>query len=181
MSNQSQKLGQEQQSLPKQDWGSPEQLFKWLCQYFNFTLDAAASRKNALCPKYYSKKNNAFKKNWRVGAKGGDVWLNHPYSRYDNIKWAKKCRKEAKRGVTICNLGPADTSTDYFEYYYKYASGIYLIQGRLKFVGAAQFATFASALYVFGYDKLAPHYNPTQSKIVVLNNLSAYVRGGERR
>ncbi len=179
MSNQAQKLGQEQKSVPRSDWGTPDPLYQWLSKYFDFTLDAAASKKNAKCKKYYTKKKNAFRKNWKVGAKGGDVWLNHPY--VDHKKWIKKCNKEAKRGLTICNLGPADFTTDYFELYYKYATGIYLINGRIKFVGAAQFATFFSGIYVFGYDKLAPHFNPEGEKIVLLTGLSPYVRGGSRK
>jgi site-specific DNA-methyltransferase (adenine-specific) len=163
--------------VSKDEWATPKPLFDWCSHYFNFSLDAAASAENALCEKFYTKEQNALKKDWKKGAKGGDVWLNHPYSM--NETFIKKMKKESDKGVTICNLGPADTSCRYFELYYKYCSGIYLILGRVKFKGASHAATFSSGIYVFGKDKLGPAHNP-HGRIVTLLKVPPRIRGGVR-
>jgi phage N-6-adenine-methyltransferase len=178
---QAQKLGQAERKakVKKDEWGTPAKLHKFCIDAgYHFTLDAAATSKNALCKKFYTKKDDALKKNWYKGAKGGDCWLNHPYSM--NEKFIRKCAKEAKRGLNILNLGPADTSCKYFALYLQYCTCTYLISGRVKFKGAESAATFSSGLYVFGKDKLAAKYNPNGEKIVLLE-LSPRVRGGKRR
>lgn len=179
-STQHQKLGlkkPKEDNISKDDWGTPLALFNWAAKFFNFTLDAAAAKDTALCEKYYTKKDNALKKNWVKGSKGGDIWLNHPYSQ--NEKWIMHCWKESQRGGTICNFGPADTSCKYWELYYKYCTTIYLISGRVKHRGANHMATFAQGIYVFGKDKLAATYNQQLHRVCLLK-LPPKIRGGVR-
>ena len=161
--------------VPQRDnWRSPKGMFKWASKYFNFTLDAAASKKNALCPKYFTIKDDALTKNWTLEADGGTIWLNHPYSR--NEEFIKHCIKEMRRGGNIVNLGPCDTSCAYFRLYMRHAR-IYLISGRVKFVGAQHSAKFASALYVFGEDGFEKKYNPEGNQFTLLK-LPPRLRGG---
>lgn len=161
----------------KDEWRTPKSLFRWVSKYYDFTLDAAATDKNALCKKYYTKEADAFRKNWFVGSKGGDVWLNHPYSQ--NLEWIMKCAQETKRGTNIVNLGPCDTSAQWFGAYYNNCTTIYLFSGRIKFRGAKSYATFANALYIFGHDKLASKHNRDKKKIALLE-LSPTIRGGTK-
>lgn len=48
----------------RDDWETPEWLFKELDSEFHFTLDAAASDTNHKCDKYFTKKDDALLRNW---------------------------------------------------------------------------------------------------------------------
>ncbi len=68
------------------NWWTQKALFKELCQKYKVIpeLDVAASDKNYLCEKYYTKEDNALEKSWYyqyhdyVGP--ADVWMNAPNS-----------------------------------------------------------------------------------------------------
>jgi phage N-6-adenine-methyltransferase len=60
----------------REDWGTPPDFFQALDTEFGFTLDAAASPANALCPRYWTKADNALVQPWT-----GIVFLNPPYGR----------------------------------------------------------------------------------------------------
>lgn len=47
-----------------EEWGTPQTLFNRLNKEFNFTLDICASKENAKCHKYYTKEEDALKKEW---------------------------------------------------------------------------------------------------------------------
>lgn len=75
-----------------EEWGTPQTLFNRLNKEFNFTLDICASKENAKCPKYYTKEEDALKKEW-----GGVMWMNPPYGRRIGI-WVKKQKKRQGKG-----------------------------------------------------------------------------------
>ena len=56
---------------------TPNNLFDKLNREFNFTLDAAASKENAKCAKFYSEEQDSMNVEWR----NERVILNPPYSR----------------------------------------------------------------------------------------------------
>ncbi|TXW48590.1 adenine methyltransferase [Klebsiella pneumoniae] len=58
-------------------WGTPIELFDSLNAEFNFTIDAAANKFNALCDRYYTEEDDSLKQSW----KGEVVFCNPPYSR----------------------------------------------------------------------------------------------------
>lgn len=58
-------------------WGTPIDLFDSLNAEFNFTIDAAANKFNALCDRYYTEEDDSLKQSW----KGEVVFCNPPYSR----------------------------------------------------------------------------------------------------
>ena len=67
------------------EWETPPWLFERLDEIFDFTLDPAATRKNALCEKYYTREDDGLSKNWM----GERSFLNPPYGR--EIKyWVEK-------------------------------------------------------------------------------------------
>jgi len=129
-------------------WGTPKSIVqiaeKLLEQPFN--LDAAASKENAICEKFITEEQNALITHW----KGPNVWLNPPYSL--NRAFLKRC-VEMIMSVSCENimvLIPARTDTQYWhEYVMEHAYRIWLIKGRLKFVGAKSGAPFPSALIQF--------------------------------
>lgn len=55
---------------------TPEDLFAALNDQFRFTLDAAASEKNAHVSRFFSKENSGLDQSW----KGERVWCNPPFS-----------------------------------------------------------------------------------------------------
>jgi phage N-6-adenine-methyltransferase len=72
---------------------SPE-LFARLTARFNFTLDVAASDRNAQCSSYFTPERNGLGQPWT-----GRVWCNPPYS---NIEpWVEKAWHEYHCGVEL--------------------------------------------------------------------------------
>jgi phage N-6-adenine-methyltransferase len=59
----------------RQDWQTPKPLFDLLNSFYHFTLDAAASEFNTLCPEFYSPQDDALTKPWN-----GKVFCHPPYS-----------------------------------------------------------------------------------------------------
>lgn len=133
----------------KQDWVTPGWLFDQLDDEFHFTLDAAATDRNAKCEKYYTEADDGLKQKW-----GGIVWCNPPYNKQIK-KWVKKAYEESRDGTIIVMLIPARTETDYWHEYIFGKAEIRFIHGRIKFLyedgmEAEVNAPFPSAVVVFG-------------------------------
>lgn len=127
-----------------EEWGTPQTLFNRLNKEFNFTLDICASKENAKCHKYYTKEEDAMKKEW-----GGVIWMNPPYGRRIG-NWVKKAKETAQQGkATVVCLLPARTDTAWWHDYAMKANEIRLIRGRLKFGDGKGSAPFPSAIVVF--------------------------------
>jgi site-specific DNA-methyltransferase (adenine-specific) len=129
-------------------WTTPPDFFAHLNRLFGpFTLDAAASRENACCPKFLDKKIDALSVNWP-----GVVYLNPPYGREIGL-WIEKARWEAHayagRATRVVCLVPARTDTKWWHEHIVLANMVLFLRGRLKFGGAATSAPFPSAVAVF--------------------------------
>lgn len=75
----------------KQDYGTPKYLFNFFNEIAGgFTLDAAASKENALCKKYFDQDMNGLIHTWAKEK----VWLNPPFN--DVATWAEKAILEVK-------------------------------------------------------------------------------------
>ena len=127
------------------EWETPKDFFKKLDNEFHFTLDAAATDKNAKCKKYYTKSDNGLLKSW----KGEVVFCNPPYGR--EIKdWVMKAFAEKDKAEKIVMLLPARTDTRWFHnYIYNKASEVRFIKGRLKFGDSENSAPFPSMVVVY--------------------------------
>lgn len=111
------------------EWETPPELYAELDRQYGFTLDVAASVKNHLCERYFTKESDGLAQSWRTT---GAVWCNPPYGR-DIIKWARKAYYESLGGQTIVMFLPARTDTRWFhEYVYPYAEIVFL-RGRQYF------------------------------------------------
>jgi phage N-6-adenine-methyltransferase len=95
-----------------QEYQTPPELFAELDDEFGFTLDAAASAENALCPRYFTKDSDGLEQPWH-----GTVFVNPPYARWQLFRWVEKAHQEAQRGVTSVMLIPASTETEWFHTY----------------------------------------------------------------
>ena len=139
-------------SSEKTDWETPAEFFDEWDMLYGFEFDVCASDHNAKCEKYFTEKDNALAQKWF-----GVCWMNPPYGRNITNKWVKKAYDESQTGdCIVVALLPARTDTKWFHKYVYNKPGIehYLIEGRVRFVGAKDDAPFPSLVVVFKKSKL---------------------------
>ena len=127
-------------------WSTPLWLFNSLNKRFKFTLDVCASRKNAKCKRYYTKKDNALNKKWR-----GACFCNPPYGTREIDMWMEKAYQSGKEGATVVCLVPSATSTNWW---HKFAmkGQIEFIKGKIRFIKngiVGDPSPFHSAIVIF--------------------------------
>lgn len=127
----------------KEDWATPQWLFDELNHEFRFTIDAAASRDNAKCNRYFTKQTDGLSNVW-----SGTVWCNPPYGK-GIIDWVKKAYESQKDGVTTVMLLPARTDTKWFHEYVLGKAEVRFLRGRIRFEGSSYNAPFPSILVIF--------------------------------
>ena len=138
------------------EWETPPELFDEYNRRFNFTLDVAATDKNALCDRYYPRDTDGLSQSWQTD---GAVWCNPPYGK-DIIKWVRKAYEESRRGQTIIMLIPARTDTKWFHDYVYHKADLVFLRGRLRYgvngVPSKNSAAFPSMIVIYnGGDKNA--------------------------
>ena len=108
-------------------WSTPSELVAWMeIEYGDYDIDAAASKENAVCEKFYSKETNCLKRWW---GSNKHIWLNPPYS---NITpFVKKAIEQMEHGNQIDILLPCDTSTGWFYEAQQKAAEIIWITGEV--------------------------------------------------
>ncbi|QHR68405.1 DNA methyltransferase [Escherichia phage aalborv] len=108
-------------------WSTPSELVAWMeSEYGDYDIDAAASKENAVCEKFYSKETNCLKRWW---GSNKHIWLNPPYS---NITpFVKKAIEQMERNNQIDMLLPCDTSTGWFYEAQQRAAEIIWITGEV--------------------------------------------------
>lgn len=141
-------------SSTSDDWSTPQDFFDELDALFGFTLDPCATKKNAKCDKYFTKRDNGLIQSWA----GHRVFCNPPYSNVAD--WVIKCHEE-KDAQTVL-LIPARTDTRWFHNYIylnpqlsgsaRWRHPVVFLKGRLKFSGAKSAAPFPSMLVYFYCD-----------------------------
>tara|TARA_Y100000401_G_C8319555_1_gene224478 strand:+ start:438 stop:938 length:501 start_codon:yes stop_codon:yes gene_type:complete len=89
---------------------TPPEIWQPLNKEFNFTVDACASDKNHLLPKYWTKENSALDKDW-----DGEIVYCHPM--YD-VNIPKFVAKAFLHKCTTVFLLPASTNSIYFHTYF---------------------------------------------------------------
>lgn len=125
------------------EWATPPDIFRNLDDEFRFTLDVAASKDNAKCERYFTKRDDGLRQNW-----DGVCWMNPPYGR-DVPKWLEKALAESYRGVTTVCLIPARTNTAWFhDLCFRYAE-VRFVKGRPKFNDADHGLPFPLAIVIF--------------------------------
>jgi len=67
-------------SSKSDEWWTPHDLFWELCDKYNFypEIDVAATEANSLCRYFFTKKDNALKRDWIIGKKKRKCWNNPP-------------------------------------------------------------------------------------------------------
>ena len=142
-------------SSASDEWRTPDSLFNYLDNIYDFTLDAAATDQNSKCPDYFTAQNSALTNNWR-----GRVWCNPPYSKglcseFVSRAYTQVCRERNAELAVL--LLPARTDTKmWHELIFPLAEEVIFLKGRLKFMDGAGLtsnsAPFPSALVVYKPD-----------------------------
>ena len=107
----------------------------------------SASKKNRLCKKFFSKKDDALSLDWPSGS---SLYVNFPYGRIV-AKWFEKGWDAARRGSTVVYLVPCRTDTRVF-HEWMLRGFIFMIKGRLSFLynnNVLDAAPFPSAIVVY--------------------------------
>ncbi len=151
-------------SSAKHEWRTPPHVFGFFDGKYKFDLDAAATPDNALCETFLTPLDDALTADWPAQS----IWLNPPYGRGVG-KWLEKAYHEARAGKTVGVLVFARTDTAWWHDYVMKAVCVYLIRGRLKFLGPdgepANSATAPSCFVVFG--KYTPIGGPKFTSLVL--------------
>jgi phage N-6-adenine-methyltransferase len=95
------------------DFRTPPWFFQRLDSRYHFTLDAFASKDNALCRVFITAKQDARRQNWKKWSKGGAVFCNSPFSIIGEA--VVKGHAEAQSGILVCMVVPLWQSQDWFK------------------------------------------------------------------
>lgn len=143
----------------REDWETPKWLFHFLNEVagFNFAMDIAATKENALCPAWIGPERDASSMTRQefveAGTEAGvDIeqrwcWCNPPYAKSGLAKWNTTLTRFVPNVVALI---PGSVGTKWFRPMWQTASAVVLIAKRLKFGNAENGAQFDSALYVRG-------------------------------
>ena len=126
------------------NWETPQEVFDYWNNIYQFNVDVCADEHNHKCPFYYSKEDDGLTKDWF-----GSVWCNPPYGK-DISKWIEKAYNEWKdNGTDVVMLLPSRTDTKWFHNYILPFCEIVFIKGRLKFNNSKTSAPFPSMIAIF--------------------------------
>jgi site-specific DNA-methyltransferase (adenine-specific) len=137
-------------SSDKEDWRTPEWLFKELDEEFNFDLDLFASADNALCDNWM---DDAFNTHWesKTAAFGNPPYSKKSPTTWDFVRLAYDWCYEVPHDQRVASvlLVPARTDTKVWHELIFRRAEIRFIDGRLHFSGANSGAPFPSAIVIF--------------------------------
>jgi hypothetical protein len=137
-----------------------KEYYKGFPNFRNPKLNAIEKAKKALaeCLADPAQTDNGLRDPWDEGCiytdynnvpRYGLVYVNPPYGSALS-DWSQKIAAEANAGLEIVALVPSRTDTEWFHRMWGSARCTLLWRGRLKFLGADNYAVFPSALFYFG-------------------------------
>ena len=128
----------------KSDWQTPPEVFVPLNNRHQFTVDAAASKHNAMLPRYWTVDDDAITMEW-VGER---IWCNPPYGR-EQIPFIRKAFERSADVSVLLIPSRTDTKIWHECILHGNADKVDFIKGRIKFVGAQNHAPFPSAIITY--------------------------------
>lgn len=136
----------EAKHVNRDQWETPEYIFKPLDNEFRFTLDPCCTEETRKADVWYTAKENGLHYSWE----GHRVFVNPPYSGVNLKIWVEKCWKESlKPDTKVVALLPVSTSSLWFHNFIYHKAEIRFINGRVRFVGAPYTAPFSSMIVVW--------------------------------
>lgn len=139
------------------EWATPQKLFNYLNDQFNFTLDPCSTHENKKCERNYTIEDDGLSKSWS----NETVFMNPPYGGHTR-DWLEKAESERYNGATTVCLIVSSTDRSYWhEIIDTYADEIWFLRGRVKFGDSKATAPFASAIVIF-----RPESNKRETKFI---------------
>lgn len=140
------------------EWGTPAWLVEPLADSLDgFSLDpASGAEPKRYADERYTVEDDGLSQPWH-----GDVWLNPPYGREFNDRWAEKTLSESRRAEvdSITALVPGSVDTDWFQDNYGQADVLTFLDGRVDFVGEKDLSpSFPSVIATFGLENVTKEY-----------------------
>lgn len=148
-------------SSVERNWETPENVFGFWDDQFNFTLDVCASEDNAKCDSYFDEEMDCLQQDWAPDV----CWMNPPYGEPQHAckkkrdgsysckkklckerghhsdvyvpgigDFIKKAYEESLKGAVVVCLVPARTDTDWFHEYLLPHAEITFLRGRIAFI-----------------------------------------------
>lgn len=99
-----------------------------------FSLDIAASARNAVAPRFFTKADNALEQNWDAGRFGWG-WLNPPFGSL--APWMTYALEQRARGHQFAVLVPAAVGSNWWATSVHGRVPVLFLNGRVTFIGAA--------------------------------------------
>jgi len=138
-------------SRKSDDHETPRDFFLELHREFRFQVDVCASARNAKLSRYFTKRIDGLKQDWRRFR----CWCNPPYSRLR--EWLAKASEASKRGALVVCLIPSRTDTRAWHDHVwderrqrpRRGVSVRFVRGRLRFGKAKDYAPFPSCVVVF--------------------------------
>lgn len=121
----------------RDSWQTPQWLFDWANNRYDFTIDLAASIDNSKVYCFYTTDHDALSVDWAATEPQDAMlrevgWCNPPYS--ETGKWLAKAWQEAQQGFQSVFLVNAPNGESYWQkYVFGKASEIIFINGRVAF------------------------------------------------
>lgn len=145
---------------PKQDWETPDWLFRKLDEEFHFTLDGAANEENSKCEWFIGEAEDARKVEW---GKDEVVFFNPPYGRGGMLNgWLSHAVEQKEKGTVSVWVLPASSDTHWWhDYIMAGGAEIRYIDGRLHFSGTNRSAWMANVVVIFRPGQNEPFLGPT--------------------
>lgn len=136
----------------KQNYATPADLMAAVEHRFGpMDFDLAAEPSNAKAPKFYTKEDDAFSKDWKQLK--GNLWLNPEYD--DIAPWAERCASACcvRWERRIFFLVPASVGSDWFAQYVHERALVLALNGRVSFDGIDPYPKdLILACYGLGYE-----------------------------
>jgi len=117
-------------SISDDEYETPNGLYVSLCGKYQIfpTLDAAATKENRKCLKFFSKEQNGLEQEWDAV-----TWVNHPHTLHE--QFVTKAYQQWQKGKIIMMIIPANTMRT--KYWHKYIEGkaeYHAIEGAITFL-----------------------------------------------
>jgi phage N-6-adenine-methyltransferase len=113
------------------EWSSPATIFEFFDRYYHFDIDAAASKRNAKCKVFWTKKDDGLRQAWKPSRA---YWMNPPYS--EASKWAKKAQEAARNGAVVVGLLANRSATKWYADHVVPSAAVIQLTGRVPFRNA---------------------------------------------
>lgn len=131
-------------SSRSEEWPTPPNFFAELDKEFGFTLDPCATKANAKCARFFTKRDDGLRQHWGREI----VFCNPPYGKRMR-EWTRKCYDASLQGATVVLLAHARTDTRWFHDWVYGKAELRFVKGRLRFGNGKQSAPFPSLIAVY--------------------------------